>query len=115
VLAAIVVAISPVESHAEPTEAEWRSPPQNVPPESLPTGNVTFVQPNIRLSDGRLVYAHVAPEQMPWRIQSLVERTLHFLNSASASATIDAASTRRRGANARGERWNRLLGEPRLA
>ncbi len=36
--------------------------------EELPRGNETFVQPNIRLPDGRLAYVHVGPEHIPLRI-----------------------------------------------
>ena len=66
-LAAAVSAVWLAESHAEPAEAGPR-PAREVPPENLPTGNATFVQPNVRLSDGRLAYVHVGREHMPWRI-----------------------------------------------
>lgn len=44
------------------------SPQREVSPESLPSGNATFVQPNVHLATGQLGYAHVGPEHMPWRI-----------------------------------------------
>lgn len=41
---------------------------RDLPREQLPSGNETFVRPNVYLSDGRLGYAHFGPEQMPLRI-----------------------------------------------
>ena len=56
------------------TEMDAEPPPQapraarDGPEADLPAGNVTFVRPNIRFSDGRAAYAHVTPDHMPWRI-----------------------------------------------
>ena len=38
------------------------------PEEELPRGDATYVQPNTRLPNGRLAYAHVTPDHMPWRV-----------------------------------------------
>lgn len=67
-LVAVIPTLLLADAHAQSARDEPYSPAREVPQEDLPTGNVTFVQPNVRLSNGDLVYAHVAPEHMPWRI-----------------------------------------------
>lgn len=53
---------------AEPTQPPSATPTTEVPKDELPTGNETFVRPNVWLGRGQLGYAHVGPEHMPWRI-----------------------------------------------
>ncbi len=68
VLALIIAVFCSLAALAEQSQPPSATPAWDVPKEALPTGNATFVQPNIRLPDGRLGYVHVGPEHMPWRI-----------------------------------------------
>jgi hypothetical protein len=89
VLVAIIAALSLADAQAQPEGGEASSPVREVPKEALPSGNDTYVQPNVRLSTGRLGYAHVAPEHMPWRVS--IARPKEPPKYASTSRTREVA------------------------
>ncbi len=62
---ALAAAIAAPGLLAAPSDAQTRTP-ESEP--DLPTGNATFVRPNVRLPDGRAAYVHVTEEHMPLRI-----------------------------------------------
>jgi hypothetical protein len=68
ILVAAISALALADAHAQPKRGESSSSLRDLPEEALPSGNATFVQPNVYLSNGEPGYAHVAPEHMPWRI-----------------------------------------------
>jgi hypothetical protein len=68
ILVAAISALGLADAHAQSKRDESSAPAREVPQEALPSGNATFVQPNVDLSDGKPGYVHVAPEHMPWRI-----------------------------------------------
>lgn len=66
ILVAAISALALADAHAQPRGDE--APARDAPREALPSGNSTFVQPNVTLANGAPGYAHVGPEHMPWRI-----------------------------------------------
>jgi hypothetical protein len=52
----------------EALQAAPTGPAGGLPEAELPSGNATYLQPNIRLPDGNLGYAHVTPQDMPLRV-----------------------------------------------
>jgi hypothetical protein len=68
ILAAAIALLAIADAHAQSKRDEPSAPAREVPQEALPSGDATFVQPNVYLPNGELGYAHVGPEHMPWRI-----------------------------------------------
>ncbi|MCG8590774.1 MAG: hypothetical protein MJE66_15900 [Proteobacteria bacterium] len=68
VLLGVLASSGGMEAGAESPEQASSAPLVEPAVESLPSGNDTFVQPNVRLTDGRMGYAHFTPEHMPLRI-----------------------------------------------
>lgn len=67
-LAAVLLVIPLLVPGTPSAEEAISATARELPREALPSGNATFVQPNVRLGNGKLGYAHVAPEHMPLRI-----------------------------------------------
>ncbi len=89
ILAMILAAFAALDGHTEPPEPRSAVPARDLPKEQIPSGDATFVQPNIRLPDGRLGYAHVGPEHMPWRIS--ISKPKRPPKYASSRKTRDVA------------------------
>jgi hypothetical protein len=68
VLVASCSALALADAEAQPNRDESPAAAREAPKEALPSGNATFVQPNVTLSTGQPGYVHVGPEHMPWRI-----------------------------------------------
>jgi len=67
-LAAILSLLPSTGGRAAGADAGGQAPVWDVPRSELPSGDATYVQPNVRLPDGSSGYAHVGPEHMPLRI-----------------------------------------------
>jgi len=88
-LAAVVLMFLLADAHAQSARGEPYPSAREVPEQELPSGNVPFVQPNVYLSNGRLGFAHVAPEHMPWRIS--ISKPKQPPKYASTSKTREVA------------------------
>jgi hypothetical protein len=89
ILVAAIAVLALADTRAQSTRDEPSAPAREAPREALPSGDATFVQPNVYLEDGRQGYAHVAPEHMPWRIS--IGRPKQPPKYASTSKTREVA------------------------
>jgi hypothetical protein len=81
-LAALLACFGVPEARAGAPQSALPALARDLPREQLPSGNETFVRPNVYLANGRLGYAHVGPEQMPLRIAiSLPKRPPKYASS----------------------------------